>query len=466
MPLLFEIFPYFVRDRHQPLFFVIDIITVPIFGFLVFKFFTNYAHSKSADPIYGKYFLKALYIRLLCTVLTALMYDLYYKGGDTIVYFYHILYIKPLLFQDPRLFFKVVFDPGDFESRKWLCSQAYDCGIYMFDGATANIIRIGLFISYFCFSSFLVISTMFTLYAFVGCWRLFKVFHDLYPQLEKEIAFSCLFIPSLCFWGTGLMKDSFCVGALGILVNSVYNIIFKRKNIVINLFLVGLNIYILIVIKVYIILSFAPALAVWVFARGRHNIKSPFIKAIATPMFIVVGLASGVLVLNLMGTFAERYALDEMMRTAKDTQNWLVTASQMTGGSFYTLGDIEYTTTGMLKIFPKAVNVALFRPYIWEARKPMLVPAAMEGMLTFFLTVKLLFKAGFINFFKLIAGNPEVQFCMVFSIIFAFAVGFTSYNFGALARYKIPFMPFYYVALFILSDTQKKVEKQEVKITK
>jgi hypothetical protein len=45
---------------------------------------------------------------------------------------------------------------------------------------------------------------------------------------------------------------------------------------------------------------------------------------------------------------------------------------------------------------------------------------------------------------------------LVFSVIFAFAVGFTSFNFGALARYKIPFMPFYFIALFILADAQKK----------
>ena len=33
--------------------------------------------------------------------------------------------------------------------------------------------------------------------------------------------------------------------------------------------------------------------------------------------------------------------------------------------------------------------------------------------------------------------NAEAQFCLIFSMLFAFAVGFTSYNFGALVRYKI-----------------------------
>ena len=382
---------------------------------------------------------------------------------DTTVYFYHILFLKPLLYENPSLFFQVVFNPTGFESQKWLCDADYNCGLYMFDGATGNIIRFGLLLSYFCFSSFLVISTVFTLYAFMGCWNLYRVFQELYPQLEKEMAIACLFIPSICFWGTGLMKDSLCLGALGLLVHSVYSVIFKRERILFNVLFAAFNIYLLVVIKVYIILAFAPALAVWVFARGRANIKSPFLKAIATPIFVTVGLISGVGVLTAMGSIAERYAMEEMMRTAKDTQNWLVTASKMSGGSFYTLGDIEYSALGLLKIFPKAVNVSLFRPYLWEAKKIMLFPAAIEGVFTFYLTIRLLFKSGFLNFFKMIAANPEVQFCLVFSIIFAFAVGFTSFNFGALARYKIPFMPFYYMALFILGDVQKKKEKIVVK---
>jgi hypothetical protein len=44
-----------------------------------------------------------------------------------------------------------------------------------------------------------------------------------------------------------------------------------------------------------------------------------------------------------MATYAERYALEEIMRTAKDTQNWLVYSTKEQNGSFYTLGDIEYS---------------------------------------------------------------------------------------------------------------------------
>lgn len=167
----------------------------------------------------------------------------------------------------------------------------------------------------------------------------------------------------------------------------------------------------------YIILAFLPALAVWVFARYRYNIKSPFLKVIATPLFVAFGAVAGTLVLQMMASYAKRYAFEEMMRTAKDTQNWLVVASKQNGGSFYTLGDIEYTTFGLVKIFPKAINVTLFRNLcIWEIRKPILLAAALEGILTLYLTITLLFKAGFVRFLKLIAGNPKYSFVWSFQL--------------------------------------------------
>jgi hypothetical protein len=297
-----------------------------------------------------------------------------------------------------------------------------------------------------------------------GCWKLYITFVDIYPNLHKEIAIACLFIPSVCFWGGGQLKDPLCIGFLGIFCSSVYNGIIKRDNIFKNILLIAVSIYAISQIKMYIILSFAPAAGMWIFSRYRYTIKSNFIKAIIGPIMLVLGVGLGILILTQMARFAERYSFEEMMRTAQDTQNWLVTSSKMNGStSFYTLGNIEYSLMGMLKVFPSAVNVSLFRPYFWEAKKPILMLSSAEGMIFFYLTVRQILKAGFFGTLKQIGDNPEVQFCLIFSIIFAFAVGFTSFNFGALARYKIPFMPFYLLALFILSDTSKNTKNESPK---
>jgi hypothetical protein len=82
--------------------------------------------------------------------------------------------------------------------------------------------------------------------------------------------------------------------------------------------------------------------------------------------------------------------------------------------------------------------------------------SALESTIFMFLTVYLIFKTGLFKTLRYIAATPIVNFCIIFSIVFAFAVGVNSGNFGTLVRYKIPMMPFYLSALYIMQANIKK----------
>ena len=64
-------------------------------------------------------------------------------------------------------------------------------------------------------------------------------------------------------------------------------------------------------------------------------------------------------------------------------------------------------------------------------------------------------------FFKMLL-DPNVIFCLVFSLTFAFAVGVSTYNFGTLSRYRIPLLPFYVMALALMFDYSKSERKRAV----
>jgi hypothetical protein len=455
-----ELFPDVLNGAFTG-FYMIDIFVFPVYAYVIYHFFNNYA-KKIKDPIAAQYFKWGFQIKMICAILFWAIFTFYYKGGDTFICYWHAIYLKTLLFRDPSVTFNLIFNTNSFYTRAFLLPNLPDGGSYITDGATFIIIVIGFVISVLAFSSYITTCLVFSMIAFWGTWKLFSMFYEMYPHLHRQMAIACLFIPSVCFWGAGYLKDPVCIGFLGIFSYSIYEGIIKRRNVLKNILWIAFSAYVIFSIKVYIILSFAPAAGLWVFARYRYTIKSPFIKAVIGPVMLVLGGGLGVLILTQIASVAEKYSFESMMRTSQDTQNWLITSSKMSDGSFYTLGDIEYSLAGMIKIFPMAVNVALCRPYLWEARKPILYLSSLEGLITLYFTVRQLLKAGFFGTFKQIAGNPEVQFCLIFSIIFAFAVGFTSFNFGALARYKIPFMPFYYIALFILSDTQKNTDPVKV----
>jgi hypothetical protein len=48
------------------------------------------------------------------------------------------------------------------------------------------------------------------------------------------------------------------------------------------------------------------------------------------------------------------------------------------------------------------------------------------------------------------------MYCFLFSCVFALFVGASTLNFGSLVRYKIPCMPFYLIALFLIYDKVKQ----------
>ncbi len=453
-----KLFTHLQNSWRQDILFLNDIYLAIPFLIIIHFILKNYI-KKSKSRIHKKYIMSAWYTRVFGAIMSALMYQYYYHGGDTMSYFKIVLILQKYTFSDFSTFISLFTTP---ESDKDYFNIAYKMFggyfTYFTEEGTRSTILIAYILSFFSLNTYMIISFFYSMFALYGCWKIFKLFYELYPHLEKQLAIACLYVPSVIFWGTGLMKDPLCLGALGLLHYSTYEIFHKRKNIFKNIILVLFSFYLIKTIKVYIILAFVPAIAIWLFAKYSATIQNKFFKAVAFPILLAIGAGLGALMLSQMAAVANRYSFENMMRTAKDTQNWLVYSSQQQGGSFYTLGDIEYSSTGLLKIFPKAVNVSLFRPYIWEALKPTLFLAAIEAIITLYLTLMLLFKFK-LNIFKLftkIVSNTDILFCLIFSIIFAFAVGFTSFNFGALARYKLPLIPYYFIALALLFDSIKK----------
>jgi hypothetical protein len=108
----------------------------------------------------------------------------------------------------------------------------------------------------------------------------------------------------------------------------------------------------------------------------------------------------------------------------------------------------------MLSKFPQAVVVTLYRPFLWEARKVIIALSALEAIIFLFFTLKLIFKKKG-GIFKMLGKDANMMFFLIFSLIFAFAVGITSYNFGSLSRYKIPCLPFFAAFLMVGLNKEK-----------
>ena len=138
------------------------------------------------------------YLRIFGAIMSALMYALYYGYGDTFAYYAGAGQISKILKSMPLVGLEVLFENQT--------SYSYMANFYMNhqfikDPAEAMIMKLGGAIGLFTFDSYMSMSFILTFFGFWGSWKLFKTFHNMYPQLHKELAISVLFIPSLFFLG-------------------------------------------------------------------------------------------------------------------------------------------------------------------------------------------------------------------------------------------------------------------------
>ncbi len=428
-----------------------DYILMPVLALIWILLARTYRNINYRGKIFAKYFLPALIARFAGAILTGIMYQHYYGYGDTYYYFFGTKDIFNTLFNSPVAAYEMLFvDISDWNLTTH--SHVTFRGIFG-KPKEAMVIKICGFFSPLGLGTYIGTSFTITVFSFLGCWGIYRVFYDLYPHLHKRLAIVILFLPSLCFWGTGIMKDSLVIAGLGFYINGIYyGIIRKRKKILRSLFLIIVGILLMKSIKIYVLVSIIPATILWVFFMYKTRIKNPILEKIASPVFLVFGALGGYLIMQQLGSIYSQFTFEGFIEEAKKVQWWLKLSTERDGGSGYDLGELDPSPSGLLKIFPKAINVTLFRPYLWEAKKLILIPTVIESFLTLLFTIYVFFKTGVFRLLRILLRDPVILFCMTFSLIFAFCVGFTSFNFGALARYKIPCLPFYFIGLILILD--------------
>ena len=92
----------------------------------------------------------------------------------------------------------------------------------------------------------------------------------------------------------------------------------------------------------------------------------------------------------------------------------------------------------------------------------MLLIAGLENIFLLFFTIYILYKTKITGAFKLVIKNPILLFSVAFSIFFAFMIGISTSNFGALVRFKIPIIPFFVSALFIIDYLRNLKENRHL----
>lgn len=397
------------------------------------------------------YYLRGLYIKFAGAVFIALVYEYYYGGGDTYNYFHQAKVINSSLSNSLETWFKLIFNyPVETNPELY----PYVSQLIWYDGSAYMVSVIAALLGLFSGTTYIPIALLFAYFSFTGVWAMYRTFVGIYPKLYKELAVVFFFIPSTFVWGSAVFKDTICMFGLGWLTYTTFRIFINRDFSRRNFFMLTLSFYLIYSIKIYILLGFLPALSVWLLTTYSAKIRIAGIRFMSKVIFIVIAIIGFFFFSRIFAKELERYSLDNIADTAATTRSYIFYISGEEG-SAYDLGEFDPSIGGILKKFPQAVVVTLFRPFLWEARKVIVILSALEALLFLYFTVKAFTVSGLKVTIRLIGKDPNLLFFLVFSLVFAFAVGISSYNFGALSRYKIPCLPYYGAFLVVLIYHQK-----------
>ncbi len=422
------------------------IISTLIFTLLlVLGFF--FAQVRYSGQACRHYFVPALALKMLGSIFFCLIYLYYYRSGDTFMYWGDAMVYREAFLQSISQGWELFWTPAmEFN----MATDRFTENIRGFRGENALYVsRITAVLSFIAGGSFLATTILFGALSFTGLWALYRVFLREYPSLVHPLAFAVLFIPSVIFWGSGVMKDTITIGCLGWLTYGVYFLFIKKKKLLLSLILVPLCFHLISVIKGFIMAAFLPSAICWVLFAHAGKVKEP--KLITFCIFSL--LAGFALLIYFFGNQLYRsgdIALAFFISRINDFQGWHGVIAEQYGGSSYTLGEWDLSLWGILKKVPAGINVTFFRPYLTEVSSSVQLITAIESLGVLVITILAILSRGFFSSIKMILSNSFLLFCFLFSMSYGFAAGFASYNFGALARYKIPCMPFFLALLMII----------------
>jgi hypothetical protein len=431
------------------------------FTFLLIGFYW-YANKvkelKIRENPYYKYYTRAMVFRVFMGLIFVSVYIFYYGGGDTINYWEAANAYKNLFTanfdQFQELMTMKVTDQNNYKFWSYLHGE----GVVHGDihpsiwkrSENLFIVRMATIPVILTRGSLVGATMIFAFFSFLSIWKIYLIFLHYFPERHKELNISILLMPSVAFWGSGIMKDTLTMIGMGFFLDALFRRFVTHKIDPISFLIqVAVSGFIIFKAKPYILIAMIPGLLVWLNFDTVRQIKSVLIRVVVLPT-VVFGSLLGATSFYLKGgdRFGE-YSADTVLEKASLTQQDLV--RDQYGENKFDIGSFEPTVQGIIPKIPIAINAGLYRPYLWESGSPTMIFSGLENTYLLIWTLLLLVRTKGLGLFVQIFRFPLFIFCLSFSIFLAFSIGLTAGNFGAMVRYKIPLLPFFASMLMVLS---------------
>ncbi|MNK33148.1 hypothetical protein D3C87_516230 [compost metagenome] len=425
---------------------------------ILFSLIAILFYLKNREKPEYRYFLPHFFWKIFIGFAMAAVYVYSYGGGDTTAYWQGADTLNNLFYESPGSYFTELFTtPTKGYIPNYYNSKTGIPPVWIYNESNSWFVcKISSLISFFTFKSYLTLNLFYSVITSVISWKFFRFLNSFLTIKTKYIAYAVLFIPTVGFWCTGIMKDSVTYASLLVVTMGLFKILYRQysiKTIIVTL----IGIWFIIVIRSFLLLPIAvPLFIILIF---RLNSTKPFVVRFLTRITgMSIAIASIVFFMVSSSLFGE-FSSDNLTETANtiylDFQN-----NKGYTGKRYDLGISEVNSVTMVTVIPNAILTTLYRPFIWEADNFLMLINGMESTVFILLTLAVIRRrkrTSAVLSMHDIQTKDFIIFCVLFVLILAYFVGLTSGLFGVIARLKAPTLPFF--LLFIFSRMERKNEQ-------
>lgn len=296
------------------------------------------------------------------------------------------------------------------------------------------IIRFNAFVRLFSMGNIYVHNVFINFISLLGLTALFKFFKPFFIDKIRVLFYAIFLIPSVLFWGSGLLKESFILFGLGFLLLSLQQLFIHFKWY--YLIIILLSFIILLYTKYYVLAALIlPLSSYLIYNKIMRN------KLIISYLFAFILLLSLAFIAWILKGFNP---FDLIVN--KHQEFFRFNTIYPSNSSFEMPYLIDWWS--VIKHTPNAWVNTLIRPYLWESKSPFVLISSLENLIFIglFILAMLFPNRKNVNWFY-------VVFCLSFVMVLFSIIGLTIPIFGALVRYKVPGLPFLAIALLFLIDT-------------
>ncbi len=362
-------------------------------------------------------------LKILAGISLGLLYRHYYAGGDTFTFFNAGKELAVLALNDPARYVQFW----------WTSDSAIITLPYTWKPNVFFVKVVSLF-NLLTANNYWLVSAYFSFASFTGAWSLVRA---LAPTVRRNIhivlvGLFCL--PSVVFWSSGLMKESLALGCICGILAIVLPMYYGNKGFSVLRLLGALSLlFLLWQVKYY----YAGLLFVTLFAMvvtryiNRKNLSYNFFYLAI--FFIVVSS----MMLFAISRLHPNFYLSRILQVIVDNYDAFVAHSEP--DRVIRFHELSPHVFSFVENLPLALVSGLFRPFVWEVRSILFVVPVLENLFLAVITVVAVFWS------KLPSSKKDailVLGVLMYSLVMAVLLAFSTPNFGTLMRYKIGFLPF------------------------